>query len=267
MTDARHGVLLTIAYDGTDFSGWASQSDARTVSDVVAEAVKELDPLALGPFGTSRTDAGVHARAHLATIDSGKLIDGRGWVLGVNRHLPDDVAVRAARAVPPDFRPRFASTGKRYRYRILRDRVRNPLDARTAWRVGYDLDVALMQREAQAAVGTFDFAAFRAARDDRERTVRTITRLDLVERDGGQDGRRELEIVVEGSAFLYNMVRILVGTLVDVGRGKLAPGAIERALASLKRSDGGETAPALGLTLDEIFLELPRDAGPPWPAP
>lgn len=262
MSRPRDSVLLTVAYDGTAYCGWASQRDGRAVADVLRSAIDALDPEAAGPFGASRTDAGVHAEGQLAAVEATRDIDPRGWVLGLNRHLPDDVAVRSAELVPAGFLPRFASRGKRYRYRIVRDLVRHPLDTRTTWRVGYPLDVGRMQREARSAVGTFDFAAFRSARDERALTTRTITRLDVVEASDG----RGLDVVVEGTAFLHNMVRILAGTLVDVGRGRLAEGAIERALASRRREDAGETAPAQGLVLEEVFVAWPAERGARWPA-
>jgi tRNA pseudouridine38-40 synthase len=254
-----HGVLLTIAYDGTDFSGWAAQRDARTVEDVVRGAIRAVDPKAEGPRGTSRTDAGVHARGQLAAFDAALEIPARGWVLALNRHLPDDAAVRAARSVPVGFHPRFASRGKRYRYVIALDPVRDPLLRNRAWRIGYDMDMALLAREADTIVGTHDFAAFRAAGDERDVTTRTITRVAVENEEFGAS------IVVEGTAFLYNMVRILVGTLVDVARGHLAEGTIAKAIAGKDRALAGQTAPAHGLFLDHIDLDLPAEAGEPWP--
>jgi tRNA pseudouridine38-40 synthase len=184
----------------------------------------------------------------------------RGWVLTLNQHLPDDVAVRAARLVPAGFAPRFASKRKRYRYELLLDKVRDPLLARRTWRVGYDMDMDRLAREARSIVGTHDFAAFRAAGDERAETVRTVHDVSLAPGRGGV-----WSITVEGTAFLYNMVRILVGTLVDVGRGHLDEGTITKALAGRQRSLAGQTAPAHGLTLESIDLELPEGTGERWP--
>jgi tRNA pseudouridine38-40 synthase len=254
-----HGVLLTVAYDGTAFSGWAAQKEARTVEDVVRGAIRAVDDKADGPRGTSRTDAGVHARAQMAAFDASLEIPPRGWVLAVNQHLPDDVAVRAARSVPAGFHPRFASRGKRYRYELALDQVRDPLLRDRAWRIGYDLDMERLAREARAIVGTHDFAAFRAAGDAREVTTRTIARADVERTAAGA------AIVVEGTAFLYNMVRILVGTLVDVARGQLSEGTIARAIEAKDRACAGQTAPACGLYLDHVDLALPEGSGEPWP--
>lgn len=253
-------LLLRIAYDGTRFHGWARQADARTVEGTLHEALRAVDPAASTPRGMSRTDAGVHARAQMAAFDAGHDIPPRGWVLSTNSHLPDDVAVREARLVPSDFHPRFASKMKRYRYRLLLDRVRDPLRAPFSWRVGAELDLEAMRREATHLVGTHDFAAFRSAGDARENTTRTLDRVSL---DAAGDD--ELHVVVEGSAFLYNMVRIIVGTLVDIGRGHRPPGTIARALAERDRAITGTTAPAEGLCLDHAELTLPPEAGEPWP--
>jgi tRNA pseudouridine38-40 synthase len=257
-----HGVLLTVAYDGAAFSGWATQRDARTVQDTLRGAILALDPRADGPRGTSRTDAGVHAKGQLAAFDASVAMPARGWVLALNQHLPDDVAVRAARPVPLAYAPRFASKRKRYAYHLLLDKVRDPLVRGRAWRVGYDLDLARMEREARAIVGTHDFAAFRAAGDERAETTRTIHAVSV--RRLTEDPRL-VAVTIEGNAFLYNMVRILVGTLVDVARGHLDEGTIARAIEAKDRAACGQTAPAHGLVLEAIELELPEGAGEPWP--
>jgi tRNA pseudouridine38-40 synthase len=257
----RHGVLLEVAYDGTAFHGWAAQEGQRTVSDALAGAIKKLDPRGSAPRGTSRTDAGVHAEGQLAAFDASIAIPPRGWVLALNQHMPDDACVRAARAVPPEYNPRFASRGKRYRYRVLLDRIRDPLWRDRAWRIGWSIDRARLEREAKLVVGTHDFAAFRSSHDARHDTVRTMTRCDVEEAEGG----RVLSVVIEGQAFLYNMVRIVVGTLMDVARGHLEEGAVTRGIASGARKDLGMTAPAHGLVLEHVDVALPEGAGEPWP--
>lgn len=254
------GVLLRVAYEGTAFSGWASQKDARTVEDTLRSAILALDPRAGGPRGTSRTDAGVHAEGQLAAFDPVLVMPPRGWVLTLNQHLPDDVAVRSAQLVPAGFAPRFANERKRYRYDLLLDKVRDPLLAPRTWRIGYDMDMVSLAREARSIVGIHDFAAFRAAGDERDVTVRTIHDVTVT-----SSGPRLWSITIEGSAFLYNMVRILVGTLVDVARGHLPEGAIARALAGKDRALAGITAPPNGLTLVEIKLASSFTGGESWP--
>ena len=186
----------------------------------------------------------------------------RGWVLQLNQNLPDDVVVRAARHVAVAYNPRFTSKKKRYRYLLVLDKVPDPLLRNRAWRVGYEMDMDRLAREAQAILGTHDFAAFRSARDVREITERTIT--DVRVTHLASDARL-WTIEIEGTSFLYNMVRILVGTLVDVARANLPEGAIARALEAKDRGVAGQTAPAHGLTLQHIDVDLPDEAGTPWP--
>ncbi len=255
------GVLLTVAYDGEHFSGWAMQEGSRTVQDVLRSAILTMAPDVTNVRGASRTDAGVHAEGQVVAFDTTREIEARGWVLGLNASLPDDVAVRAARQVPAGFEPRAAARGKRYRYRLLLDPVRDPLLRGRAWRVGHPLDLEKMAREAVRLEGTHDYRAFRSARDERQNTVRTLKRV-AIEREGD----RVAAIVVEGSAFMHNMVRIIAGTLVDVARGHLDEGAVTRAIASGSRDDLGTTAPAHGLCLERVELEgADAIGGDAWP--
>ncbi len=258
----EHGVLLTVGYDGTSFSGWATQKDARTVEEVLRGAIVALDPRASGPRGCSRTDAGVHAEGQLAAFDAVLYMPPRGWVLTLNQNLPEDVSVRAARAVSLAYNPRFTSKRKRYRYLLVRDKVPDPLLRDRAWRVGYDMDMEKLQREAQLVLGTHDFAAFRSARDVRDVTVRTMHAITVTQLASDP---RLWSITIEGNSFMYNMVRILVGTLVDVARDNLPEGTIARALEGKVRLGAGQTAPAHGLTLEHIVTDLPEGAGDPWP--
>jgi tRNA pseudouridine38-40 synthase len=273
-TKRERGVLLEVAYDGTAFHGWAAQNGAtsvRTVEETLRGAIHAIDARASGPRGASRTDAGVHARGQLAAFDATLDIPPRGWVLGLNQHLPDDVAVRAARIVSASFTPRFAALGKRYRYRLHLDKVRDPAWRTSAWRVGDDVDLDRLVRETSTIVGTHDFAAFRSSADERAVTVRTMTRAVVEVATGEGEGARPkggdriVSIVIDGTAFLHNMVRILVGTVVDVARGRLDEGAIVRAIASKDRRVAGTTAPAHGLTLERVDVELPKETGDRWP--
>jgi tRNA pseudouridine38-40 synthase len=256
------GVLLTVAYDGRSFSGFAAQPAQRTIAGELLGALQAVDPSIREIRGASRTDAGVHAHGQRVAFDPTSRIPPRGWVLATSRHLPREIVVRRAALVPRGFSPRFDNLGKRYRYLVLRDVIRDPfLDGR-AWKVEGldDSALARMEREALLCAGTHDFAAFRSSADQRENTVRTLhaARLSLDPADP-----RLLRFDVEGSAFMHNMVRILVGTLVDVGLKRRAEGAIARALASKRRQEAGITAPPDGLYLEEVKL---RDEGEEaWP--
>lgn len=220
--------------------------------------------------GASRTDAGVHARGQRVAFESERAIPPRGWALGLAKHLPPAIGVRAAARVEAGYVPRFASQGKRYVYTWLRDPLRDPFLENRAWRIDGSLDVDAMRDETTAAIGTHDFAAFRSSADERTSTVRTIRRLDVVQ---PPEDPRLLLLVVEGDGFLHNMVRILAGSLADVGLRRLAKGAFSRALATGVRTDLGRTAPAHGLLLDEVFLasegeeRWPPLSGAATPAP
>ena len=258
------GVLVTVAYDGRGFSGFASQPSRRTVSGELLGALRAIDPSIKEVRGASRTDAGVHARGQRVAFDTALEVPARGWALGTSAHLPPEIAVRRAAFVPVAFTPRFESTGKRYRYLLLRDPTRDPFLEGRAWRapgMNAGAALALAQAEAACAVGTHDFAAFRSAADERSVTVRTLTELRVAL---DPTDARIWRIDVAGSAFLHHMVRILVGTLIDVARGRLAPGAIARALASRDRRDAGITAPPDGLYLEHV--ELREEGTDAWPA-
>lgn len=249
----RIGMLLTLAYDGASFSGFAAQQNTtRTVAGAVSRAIAAMDPDAGVLRVASRTDAGVHARGQLASFDARLRIESRGWLLGLSGHLPPQVSVQRVARVAPGFNPSQAARAKTYHYWILRGTVRDPFLHGRAWRVHERLDEQLMQREAQTLLGTHDFAAFRGSQDRRTTTERTITRAALRELPGQP---RCLVFEIRGDRFLYHMVRIIVGTLVDIGRGACEPGAFARAIASGERTDLGMTAPPDGLYLDHIELD------------
>jgi tRNA pseudouridine38-40 synthase len=248
----RHGILLTLAYDGSRFSGFAPQNNGVTVAGVLRAAILQMDPSA-GPLRVaSRTDAGVHARAQVACFDCQLDIESRGWLLGLSAFLPPEVAVQRVARVPAGFNPSQEARAKTYHYWILRGTVRDPFLAGRAWRVHDKLDLEAMRAEAQALLGTHDFSAFRGSADRRENAVRTISLAELSELEAAP---RCVCFAIRGDRFLYNMVRIIVGTLVDVGRRHCDPGAVLRAYDSKKRTDLGMTAPPDGLYLDRVELQ------------
>jgi tRNA pseudouridine38-40 synthase len=258
-------ILLTVAYDGGPFSGWARQEGARTVAGELLGAIRAMDPSVAEVRGASRTDAGVHARGQLAAFDPSRDIEPKGWALGLSAHLPGEIAIRQAARAPLGCDPRGIAVRKRYRYLVLRDALRDPFWEGRALRFSHQLDIHLLRKESRALVGTRDFAAFRSSSDTRTNTVRTIedVRIEHLASDS-----RVLAIDVVGNAFMHNMVRIIVGTLLEVARGRLSPGAIDRAFASLSRADLGMTAPAQGLYLESIDHELALEGTWPYhPAP
>jgi tRNA pseudouridine38-40 synthase len=258
---ARHfGVLLTVAYDGRLFSGWARQINARSIAGELDGAIAAVDPKASQTRGLSRTDAGVHAREQLAAFDTDKDIGLRGWVLAISQHLPDEIAVVRATRVEAGFDARRLLTRKVYRYTVLHSLVRDPFLEGRAWRVMERFNHSELNALAQSLVGTHDFAAFRGAADKRVETVRQIFRIEV--RQAHSDDRITL-VEVEGDKFLYNMVRIIVGTLIDIGRERRPKEALIRALASRERSDLGMTAPPGGLCLERVIIDRGALSGDP----
>ena len=248
-------IHLIVEYDGTDYAGWQRQSNAMTVQEKLEDAVKKLTGETVCVHGASRTDAGVHALGQSAHFDTQSRIPADKFSFALNTILPPDIRVSRSEEVGDTFHSRFSGKGKRYRYLFYAAPHAGALNRRTHAHVIYPLDMDRMRAEAQSLVGTHDFAAFAASGSVVRDTVRTVYRADI-ERDGA-----EIRLIVEGNGFLYNMVRIIAGTLIGVGSGKLAPGAFERAIESGNRLDLGITAPAHGLTLMEVFYD-PADLKP-----
>lgn len=245
-------IQLIIEYDGTNYAGWQRQENALAVQQVLEERLSRLTKERIVLHGASRTDAGVHARGQSAHFDTLSRIPPEKFSFAVNTMLPEDIRVRLSREVPESFHARFSTRGKRYRYLFQVSPHSSPLNRLTHAHIIYPLDEEIMREEARDLIGTHDFAAFAASGSVVRDTVRTIYRAD-VERDG-----EEIRLTVEGNGFLYNMVRIIAGTLVGVGNGKIERGAFRRAIQTGNRLDLGVTAPAQGLTLMEVFYD-PND--------
>lgn len=238
---------LTLEYDGTPFVGWQRQDNGPAVQGALEAAIEKLSGERVTVTGAGRTDAGVHADGQVATFELGVNIPPHGLLRGLNSALPPDVALVDVAEAPSDFDARFSARGKVYRYTVWSHFVRSPLRARRAWHVREPLDVEAIRTAAAALVGDHDFRAFRASDCDR-RTTRRIVRAIDVDRQGAV-----VIIDVEATAFLKNMVRILVGTLIDIGRGRVPPDAVARMLATGDRTIGGMTAPPQGLTLLRVI--------------
>ena len=259
---------MIVAYDGRAFHGWQKQRGLRTVQGELTRAILELDPGASEPRGASRTDAGVHARGQVVAFDAVRTLPPKGWRMQINTRLPDDVSVRTIESVAVGYDPRFDALGKHYRYRIHVGESRDPLRGPQSWHIGPQLgraerapghdvvdylDLEAMRAAAKVLEGTHDFRAFRAADDVRLNTVRTIRSLRIDCPFGGDDDAIAIDVV--GNAFMKNMVRILAGTLLEVGRGKRTVASIADLLgADADRQDAGRTAPAHGLCLMSIEL-------------
>jgi tRNA pseudouridine38-40 synthase len=243
---------IVVEYDGTDFHGWQRQtandgSDLRTVQATLEDAIRDMTGETLFVRAAGRTDAGVHADGQVASFDLAANIPPHGLLRGLNSILPADVAIVDVAEAAPDFDARFSARGKIYRYTVWNHFVRSPRLARTAWHVRTPVDMDAIRRAAVSLVGEHDFRAFRASDCDRKTTNRIVRRLDI-DRQGPV-----LTFDIEATAFLKNMVRIIVGTLVDVGRGRIPDDAPARMLATGDRSAGGMTAPPGGLTLLRVI--------------
>ena len=251
------GVRLVVAYDGSDFCGFQLQPGQRTVQGDLETAIEAMAGHPVRIRGAGRTDSGVHALGQVIAFETAREIRERGWMLGLAAHLPDDIRVQSAASCEPGYQPRFDSLGKRYRYLIQQGEAKNPLLRKQAWQLGrpWKLDLVRMREAASALTGTHDFRAFRAADEVRIQTVRTIWSITLVEAFGGDPSL--LAIEVHGNAFMKHMVRILSGTLVDIGNGRLPVTRLARMLGpEAQREHAGQTAPAHGLTM--VGVELGR---------
>lgn len=238
--------MLRIAYDGTNYCGFQIQNNGITVQEVVNRALSDWLQEDIKITAASRTDAGVHARGNVAVFDTNTQIPGEKYAYGLNTGLPEDIKIQESREVPEEFHPRFARTIKNYKYRILNRRFPDPL-LRTGHFFSYgEYDIAAMDAVAKQLIGEHDFVSFAAVNHEASTTVRTLYDAS-VEKDGDI-----ITISVTGNGFLYNMVRIIAGTLMEIGKGNLPADSIAHILAAKERSAAGPTAPACGLTLEWI---------------
>ena len=240
-------IRVTIEYDGTGYSGWQRQPNGLAVQQVIEEALCQLLGEKVELRSSGRTDAGVHARGMAAAFQTTTNLPLKAFVDGTNRFLPPDIAILEAVEVPAGFKPIADALAKHYRYTILLTAVRSPLRRFHAWHLREELDLQAMQAAAAGFVGQHDFAAFRASNCAAKTTIR---RIDSVEITRNGDA---ILIDVVGGGFLKNMVRVMVGTLVDIGRGRFAPGHIAWLLQNGDRKKAGATAPACGLCLVKVY--------------
>ncbi|MDR3313284.1 MAG: tRNA pseudouridine(38-40) synthase TruA [Oscillospiraceae bacterium] len=239
-------LLLTLRFDGSGFHGWQVQPNGCTVQQVLGDALERVLGRREAIHGCSRTDAGVHARMFCCNFRTEHAIPAARLPAALNFYLCGQVAVLDCTEVAADFHARYSCTGKTYCYLIRNARARDPFLLHRALLKPFPLEAALLEREGQAFVGTHDFAAFCAAGSSVKSTVRTVRRVEAC-RDG-----EELRLFFEADGFLYNMVRIMAGTLLEIARGRLEPGCIPAILASGDRANAGFTAPAAGLYLWKV---------------
>lgn len=239
-------VLIVVAYDGTRYHGWQVQPNAITIEQIINDALSKLLNEHIEVIGASRTDAGVHAEGNVAVFDTDTSIPAEKISYALNRVLPDDIVIQESFEVEPDFHPRKCDSIKTYMYRILNRSFDMPVRSRNSIHVYKTLDVELMREAAAYLVGRHDFRNFCSTHTQAKSTVRIIYSLN-VEKDGDQ-----IIITVSGNGFLYNMVRMIAGTLIDVGSGKMKPEHMAEILVSPKRDFSINTAPAKGLTLCSI---------------
>ena len=236
-------VMLTVAYDGTNYHGWQLQPNAITVEGVLNEALSELLHEDIKVIGASRTDTGVHALGNIAVFDTEARIPAEKVSYALNQRLPDDIRIQKSQQGSLDFHPRHQNSKKTYEYRILNREFALPTQRLYSHFTYVPLDVDLMKAGAKYLIGEHDFKSFCSVNTVVESTVRTIYDISVTKHED------IISIKVTGSGFLYNMVRIIAGTLMEIGKGKTEPQKVKDMLEALDRTASGPTAPACGLTL------------------
>lgn len=239
-------IALILEYDGAGFYGLQVQKNKRTVQSELESALRKLFGKKIKAIASGRTDSGVHAEAQVVHFKTESKLALNQILRGINHYLPEDLAVTGIQTVPNSFHAQRSAKWKIYEYRILNSRIRSPLKRKRVFFVPYSLSVSKMRQAANLLRGTHDFRAFETSGSRRKSAVRTIRKFEV--RKTGND----IIITVEANGFLYNMVRSLAGTLIEVGRGRMSISDLKAALASKDRSRTGFTAPAHGLTLKRV---------------
>lgn len=236
-------VRLIVSYDGTNYCGWQVQNNGITVEGELNKALTDLLGEEIAVIGASRTDSGVHAMGNVAVFDSDTRIPAEKIMYALNQRLPQDIRIQKSEEVSPDWHPRFCDSVKTYEYKILNTKTPNPLQRFYTHFTYVPLDVSKMKKAAEYIVGEHDFACFCSAGSQVETTVRTVYSLNI------EKNEDVITIRISGSGFLYNMVRIIAGTLLQVGGGVYPPEYVAKIIESKDRGCAGPTAPACGLTL------------------
>jgi len=242
-------IKATISYEGTNFHGFQKQSgkNLRTVQESLERGLSKFFANNVVIFGAGRTDAGVHAEGQVISFLAPFTIPEEKLAYALNSRMPEDIVIKQAEYVEPDFHARFSAKGKHYRYKIYNAQIPRAIGRNLSYHFPYKLDVARMKNGAEFFLGTHDFAGFAAQGCNVKSTIRRIDRveIEIIEQD--------ISIDIIGNGFLYNMVRIMVGTLLDVGQGRMSPEKIKEILRSGNRTLAGPTVPPQGLYLIEVF--------------
>lgn len=245
-------IKLTVAYDGTNYCGWQVQPNGITIEEVLNKAICTLTGEEIAVIGASRTDSGVHAMGNIAVFDTGSRIPAERFSYALNQRLPEDIVVTKSEEVSLDWHPRYQNSLKTYEYHILNTKTPVPTKRLYNCFVSFDLDVNRMRQGAQYLLGEHDFAAFCCIRTNAKTTVRTVTDLQIQQNPLKPE---EITIRITGNGFLYNMVRIIAGVLIRVGRGFYEPEKVLELLEGRERKKEAVTAPPQGLCIMEIVYE------------
>lgn len=240
-------IVLTIAYDGTNYCGWQVQPEGKSISLEIINAVYKITKEKVKLYGSGRTDAGVHAYAQVANFYTESAIPAERLIGAINAYLPSEIVITNAYEADSKFNARFSAAGKIYEYKILNAPLPSPFWVNKTWHIKYKLDIQKMSEICRLLEGEHDFKAFMASGSFVKDTVRTLYELSIKKEND------IITITAKGSGFLYNMVRIITGTLVQAGSGKLSAEDVKNILSSLDRTKGAITAPACGLYLKEVL--------------
>ena len=239
-------ILLTISYDGTNYHGWQRQKDFITVQGKLEEGLTNLFKKYITVRGASRTDSGVHALGQRANFYIDTTILVKNMPYAINNFLPNDIVVTDAKLVEENFHPQFDTKNKTYRYQIYNNKFPNPMNINYSWFLKNDINIDLIREGSKYILGEHDFSCFCASGSYSTTNIRTVNFIDIKEEDN------YINFYINGNGFLYNMVRIIVGTLYYVGINKIEPKKIKEIILSKDRTQAGKTAPACGLTLMEV---------------
>jgi tRNA pseudouridine38-40 synthase len=240
-------IKLTIEYDGTNYAGWQRQPLAITIQGEIERAIEKITGEETEIIGASRTDAGVHAKGYIANFHTNSKISIEKFTGAINSKLPLDIVILHSVDVPIDFHSRYNSIGKRYSYSILNRREAVAIGRNYMYHHKWVLDTKAMKEAAEHFIGTHDFSAYKNLGSSAKTSVRTITELNIIKDED------LIKIYIAADGFLYNMVRIIVGSLIRVGEGKIKPNEIKSIIESKQRSKAGKSVPPGGLCLEEVF--------------